>query len=349
MPTPIPCPLPYMDDVETVPVGEAEDIEQILEIIRQTLKRHWQTAGRYRRDVHVKGHGCATGQFVIRAELPLELSQGLFAQAASYPAFVRFSNSAPFVQPDIVPDGRGLAIQVESVPGEKLPNDNTEATSQDFIMVNHPTFLARNVKDYLRLEETRLAANYSPARTAADLIFEHWNPLRWRWREIGAVLKVAGQLPSNPAIYTYFSMVPIRYGQYAAKYRIRPQQSHLGSVLESASLIYEQDAMGRLLKETLRRQSLTFDFQVQLRTSEHSMPIEDATIEWPERESPYKTVAELMLPAQDIAGDDLMHCEARSFSVWNALVQHRPLGGINRVRRLAYALSAAARNAQRLA
>jgi hypothetical protein len=70
------------------------------------------------------------------------------------------------------------------------------------------------------------------------------------------------------------------------------------------------------------------------------MPVEDATVEWPESESPYRTVAHLLLPRQEIAL--LRQQEAYqnlSFSVWHALTAHRPLGGINRVRRRAYALS----------
>ncbi len=57
------------------------------------------------------------------------------------------------------------------------------------------------------------------------------------------------------------------------------------------------------------------------------MPIEDATVEWPERESPYRTVAHLLLPRQMIAL--LMQQDAYrnlSFNVWHALAVHR--GGV---------------------
>jgi catalase len=340
MSTAIHTPLPYAENVESVPVDEPKDIERTLEIIRGTLKRHFETAGRYRRDVHVKAHGCAIGDFVIQPDLPPELSQGLFAIPARHPAFVRFSNSAPLVQPDVVPDGRGMAMRIGNVPGKKLETAGSAGTSQDFIMVNSSTFLARNVKDYLSLEEARLAANYHPARTMADWIFHHWNPLGWRWGQIGAVFKVAAQIPSHPASYTYYSMAPIRFGRYVAKYRIRPRQTTLISATDAAAFLCTRDPMARLLENTLRQQSLMFDFQVQLRTSEESMPVEDATVEWPEAASPYRTVAVLVLPRQDLEEND---CERRSFSVWNGLADHRPLGGINRVRRLAYALSAAAR------
>jgi hypothetical protein len=84
-----------------------------------------------------------------------------------------------------------------------------------------------------------------------------------------------------------------------------------------------------------------FEFQVQLRTSESSMPIEDATVEWLEAESPYRTVATLHLPRQIVlSGEEASSEEHRSFDVWSGLVDHRPLGGINRARRLAYPASA---------
>jgi len=86
---------------------------------------------------------------------------------------------------------------------------------------------------------------------------------------------------------------------------------------------------------------------VQLRTNERTMPIEDATVLWPESESPFRTVAHLLLPRQEIA--TLREQDAYrnlAFNVWHALAAHRPLGGINRVRRRAYPLSSAWRQQQ---
>ena len=78
-----------------------------------------------------------------------------------------------------------------------------------------------------------------------------------------------------------------------------------------------------------------------------ALPIEDASVEWPESESPYRTVAHVLVPRQEIESlwqqDDYKHL---SFSVWHALAAHRPLGGINRVRRRAYELSSAWRRQQ---
>ena len=141
-------------------------------------------------------------------------------------------------------------------------------------------------------------------------------------------------------------MAPIRFGRYVAKYRVRPAGERRDSYLELVSSLATQcDALRLALEETLRTQELLFEFQVQLRTSERTMPIEDATVEWPESESPYRTVAHLLLPRQDITcSHQQPACTGLSFNVWNALAAHRPLGGINRVRRQAYAISSAWRH-----
>jgi hypothetical protein len=97
-----------------------------------------------------------------------------------------------------------------------------------------------------------------------------------------------------------------------------------------------------MLEETLRSQQVLFEFQVQLRTSEKTMPVEDATVQWPESDSPYRTVALLLIPRQEINTEEQQAISRQlSFNVWHALADHRPLGGINRLRREAYPISAA--------
>ena len=95
------------------------------------------------------------------------------------------------------------------------------------------------------------------------------------------------------------------------------------------------------LHDELRRRLSTdegrFDFFVQFQTDAHTMPIEDASVEWKERESPYLRVAQVRIPRQDIdvPGRDLA-CEHTSFNPWHCLAEHRPLGNMNRARRDIY-------------
>jgi catalase len=337
-------PLPYADDVETIPADEADDIQRVVQALELLLARGQAKSGRFRADVHVKTHGYARGEFRVLPNLPPELAQGLFAHDGIYPAAVRFSNAANQAQPDAIPDGRGMAVKVLGASGDMVSVDEQEVPAQDFVMINHPVFFARNVKDYLRLEQVLVQADdNSLATLQGALTGGDWNPLHWHWREMLTVARIAGQLPAHPASNTYFSMAPIRFGNYVAKYRAKPAGDRHDSYLDLIKRLgSETDAMRLALEETLRTQEVLFEFQVQQRTNEQTMPIEDATIEWPESESPYRTVAHLLLPRQEIAPLRQQACyQNLAFNVWHALAAHRPLGGINRVRRWAYPLSSA--------
>ena len=348
MPNAIP-PLPYSDDVEAIPADEADDIQRVVEALEVILARSQAKTGQFRSDVHVKTHAYVQGEFRVLPNLPNELAQGLFDHEGVCPAVIRFSNSASRSQADALPDGRGMAVKVLDVKGEVVVADKLNGPTQDFVMINHPVFFTRNVKDYLRLEQVLVQADNNALTTLRGaLTGGDWNPLHWHWREMLTVTRIVGQLPAHPASNTYFSMAPIRFGNFVAKYRAKPagdwHESYLNLVKQ---LGLESDAMRLALEETLRTQEVLFEFQVQLRNSEQSMPIEDASVAWPESESPYRTVAHLLLPRQEIGllrQQDVYR--NLSFNVWHALAEHRPLGGINRVRRFAYPLSSAWRRQQ---
>ncbi|HEX5105550.1 MAG TPA: catalase family protein [Pirellulaceae bacterium] len=332
------------EDVEIIPADEADDIQRVVQALEILLRRSQVKTGQFRADVHVKTHGYAQGEFRVLPNLPNELAQGLFEHAGGYPAVVRFSNAASQPQPDAIPDGRGMSIKVLEVAGDLVQTDEQSGPAQDFVMINHPVFFARNVKDYLRLEQVLVQADdNSLATLQGALTGGDWNPLHWHWREMLTAARIAGQLPAHPASNTYFSMAPIRFGDYVAKYRAKAAGDRLDSYLDLVQRLgSEADALRLALEEMLHTQEVLFEFQVQLRTSAQTMPIEDATVEWPESESPYRTVAHLLLPRQEIAALRQQSAyQNLAFNVWHALAVHRPLGGINRVRRWAYALSSA--------
>jgi hypothetical protein len=340
-------PILFADHGEIIPPDEAEDIRKILEAIRTLLLRKYEKTGLYQSDVHVKAVGCAKGEFRILPNLPEELAQGLFQRDRTYNATVRFTNGASQPQPDWKPDGRGLALKILDVEGEVLTPETMGSQTQDFITINHPVFLAKNVKDYLRLQEVLVKSEENTlAAIQGVLTGGDWNPLNWHWREAVTAVQIASHLPVHPASNTYFSMAPIRFGKYVAKYRIQPAGTTPDSFLNVVNkLRLEADGLRLMLEETLRSQQILFEFQVQLRTSAETMPIEDASVEWPESESPFRTVAVLLLPRQEIGTPmEKQACKQLSFNVWNALAAHQPLGGINRSRREAYRVSSAWRH-----
>jgi hypothetical protein len=89
--------------------------------------------------------------------------------------------------------------------------------------------------------------------------------------------------------------------------------------------------------EHLKSRAANFDFLVQVQVHPQRMPIEDPRVVWSEVESPFVKVADVHIapqtfdtPAQHEFGDNL------SFNPWRCLPEHRPLGGLNRARRMIY-------------
>lgn len=85
-----------------------------------------------------------------------------------------------------------------------------------------------------------------------------------------------------------------------------------------------------------------WEVRVQLCTDLKTMPVEDASVVWPEDQSPYLAVARITVQPQHawsearaIAVDD-----GFSFSPWHGLAAHRPLGSIMRMRKATYEMSA---------
>src|SRR5882724_4253683 len=93
-------PIPYSDDVETIPADEAADIRDVIKAVQTILQRNHQQTGQRMSDVHAKDDGCARGEFRVLPNLPAELAQGLFGSERTFSAIVRFSNGAGQLQSD---------------------------------------------------------------------------------------------------------------------------------------------------------------------------------------------------------------------------------------------------------
>ena len=67
------------------------------------------------------------------------------------------------------------------------------------------------------------------------------------------------------------------------------------------------------------------------------MPIEDASVRWPESRSPHVPVAKLRLPVQKFDSPaQLAFADNLSINPWHCIAEHRPLGNQNRARRRMY-------------
>jgi hypothetical protein len=69
--------LPYADDVETIPIDEAADIQKVVLALKSILSRSHAKSGAFRTNVHVKTHSYARGEFRVLPNLPDESDRRL--------------------------------------------------------------------------------------------------------------------------------------------------------------------------------------------------------------------------------------------------------------------------------
>jgi hypothetical protein len=100
----------------------------------------------------------------------------------------------------------------------------------------------------------------------------------------------------------------------------------------------DADYLSKAIERHLERVPACFDFQVQFQADPDDMPIEDASVIWNEDAASFQTVARITVEQQDFTGEsNRAKCERMAFNPWQSLAEHRPLGGINRVRQQVYA------------
>src|SRR5882757_23945 len=102
---------PSTDWKERIPEGEAARFEAHAVALR-AMQRRRATAGKSMRALHAKGRGGLSAELVVLPDLPEHARHGLFAEPATYAAYVRYSNGAGVPQADRKPDVRGMAVKV---------------------------------------------------------------------------------------------------------------------------------------------------------------------------------------------------------------------------------------------
>lgn len=338
-------PVRFSPDVETVQPDEAETIDRLNEQFRTILDTTSKDYQHAVRAVHAKAHGIAKGMLTIKDDLPAELAQGLFARPGRHEAILRISTNAGDILDDSIALPRGLALKVLGVEGERLPGGEG-GTTQDFIMVNGPAFAAPDAKGFLK-NLTMLSKTTDVGeggKKALSAVLQATNTVL---SAVGIESPTIQQLGGAPQVHplgeTYYSQTPYRYGDYIAKWQLAPVSTELTArTKEVIDIAGRPDALREEVTRGLIEGGGTWELRVQLNTDLDKMPVEDATKVWDEKESPFRTVATLEVPAQiawEHGASDRLDDEL-SYNIWHGLAAHQPLGGVNRARNDPYRKSA---------
>jgi hypothetical protein len=298
--------------------------EQIAEVIEKSIRKQY-VLGSARRDAHPKAHGCVRAEFQVLETLPKHLAKGIFIPGKKYQAWIRFSNGSPdATQADIKKDARGMAIKVLAVSGANRLED--EVATQDFIMINHPVFFVNDPNRYMSFMQD----------INSDRFFRKLHiPFALGSKGTLIALNLRTRI-SNPLQTRYWSMVPYQLGigpdRQAVKYSARSCTAAIDPIPNHPKHDFLRDA----LRTSLQKGDACMEFLVQPRTSS-TLLVEDAMTEWKETQAPFYQVATIRIPQQVFdTPDQNKFCENLSFTPWHTLPEHKPLGVINRMRKVIY-------------
>jgi len=308
---------------EVVPPGEEAQLEALA---REFVAMQARMDARFGkgRALHRKQVLGAAARFEVLGGLPKWAAQGLFARPGRYDALVRLSNGGAARASDRKPDVRGFAVRVTGVSGAGALGSPT--TAQVFSTIHLKAFGFSNGVDFSNFV---LKAVKSPLGMFGWLIRRYG--VLGGPRFLGRMLKDFKLPFTSYANTSYQSTVPVANGDHAVRYRFVPAAANGGDGPARCA------DFGVEIGDRLRAGPLAWDLQLQPFTSESETPIEDASAEWP---TAYTTVARLTLPQQDPASADGKALQARVehevFDPWVALAAHRPLGSVQRARKVMY-------------
>jgi hypothetical protein len=277
------------------------------------------------RALHRKQLTAALGTLEVLDGLPEFARHGLFQTPGVHETWVRLSNGGLDKASDPMPDIRGFAFKVFGVEGPSALGQG-QAQSQDFLLINQEQFAFPCSQEFVDFVSAASNGNGALLR----FLVKRYG-LMGSAARLGRMIKTVGKPFGGFATEPLFSAVPMACGPYAVRVKLQPSPAN-GTATPGA-----KDDWGADFRARLAKKSLHWDLQVQPFTSEAATPIEDASINW---RTPYFTVARLMLPVQD--GDSpqgktfARRAEAGVFDPWQALAEHRPLGDVQRARKVVY-------------
>lgn len=307
---------------ERILPGEEEAIRTIV-AVQSAFTRKTYAHSTAERVGNTKTYGVVRGTFEVLPDLPENLRRGVFAEPRTFPTWVRFGGPGPLSPPDIRDNGlMSLGIKLMGVEGPKLLDD--EHHTQDFTGLSSPTFTTPDVIENVKLQKRLLQG--LPGFYFLDPRDSHY---------LDAIMQgLYSRANSSPLEATYWSTTPYLMGEgQAMRFSVVPRSSERTPVPKHPEPNYLRHAMAR----TLAEREVEFDFRIQLQTDPHRMPIESASVIWPERLSKPQTTARLRLPVQSFdSPEQLAFARSLSFQPWHSVPDHRPLGSQNRARKVIY-------------
>ncbi len=287
---------------------------------------------------HAKTIGLVEAKIVVETNLPESLRAGLFRYPGTYNAWIRFTNSSTIPSPDKSKAVRGMAIKVLDVHGTQYLDNTKHSGVQDIILSNSRTF-APGSGSYA-LSAVKLLLGTLPEKIV--------NGIRIGARYLKGALLFLKYPIVTPNILEemYYSGTPYAFGKdRSIKWHARPLKTITSVIPEHPK---DDFLRNRLISDLAEEANdpVAFGLFVQFQENNRTEPIDDSTVVW---KTPFHLVATIILPKQhlDTAARRKLDKEM-SFCPGNAIVEHAPLGSINKIRVEVYGEMAKHRLAQHI-
>lgn len=308
---------------ETFDPDEEASLNNIIDQMADQMRGRFKPGG-YERGGNTKTHGVVKATVTIREDIPAHCRIGIFANPRSYPAYVRYAGPGPNVPSDIQDVGfMSMAVKLMDVPGKKLMDE--EKFTQDIITTSGgPTFVTPNTRENAKLQYWSLV----------DMTLYYFlNPFDSHLLDM-FMQSLWNETQTNPLNKRYWSCTPYLLGEgQAVMYSFVPKTKVVSRIPGLPFGKVPFNYLRENMSKTLSEQDVEFDLMIQLQTDPHLMPIEDSSVSWPERLSPFIPVATVHIPKQHFESEALVEFTKRlKMNPWHCLPEHRPLGNLNRAR-----------------
>lgn len=139
-----------------------------------------------------------------------------------------------------------------------------------------------------------------------------------------------------------YSQSAYRHGDYVAKYGVFPLGEEQLKLKDHAIKDDEPiNVISQYTRDFHMRHKVSYWFGAQMLQDLKEQPVDDLGVEWDERKYPFEKIATLEFEPQDswlpefrVWWDDRI-----TVNSWHGLQLHKPLGSVNRMRRVVYAES----------
>ncbi|MEO6061336.1 MAG: hypothetical protein ABIQ99_05300 [Thermoflexales bacterium] len=285
--------------------------------VRTVVRAAERTHGKPMRAQHAAPlAGVRRAYLRIPGRLPPDLQVGFLRPGAEYAAHIRYSNAASTVGNGPRLDLRGCAVRIVIGPN----------TVHDLLMTNAERHHARDAWEATAtmwafgghanlIGLLRLATRLGPSRALA----------------IARVLREQMAIPVDSlASETWWGRAPYAFGKVALRF-------HLAPLAPKPRLLSAREDLASEFKARLKHEDVRYDLRIQRYVDSARTSLNDASRAWL---APHETIAELVLPSQELRPEDEAFVDGLAFSPFNvAGSEFEPLGSMNRARSRLYVAS----------